>query len=102
MFRIVVLYPQAGDNWFNMDYYKKNHIPLVKKLLKPFGMEKLELDAGIAGIDASAPYFAIAYLTFKTLEQFQKGFAAHGKTLSDDMPNYTKEVIIQIGEIVKI
>ncbi len=102
MTRVVVLYPQSGDNWFKMDYYKKNHIPLVKKLLKPYGMEKIEFDAGISGLEGPAPYFAIAYLTFKTLEQFQNGMAEHGKTLTDDMPNYTKEVIIQIGEIVNI
>lgn len=102
MIRVVVLYPQSGDNWFKMDYYKKNHIPLVKKLLEPYGMEKVELDAGIAGMEGPAPYFAIAYITFKTVEQFQKGMAEHGKTLTDDMPNYTKDVIIQIGEILDI
>jgi uncharacterized protein (TIGR02118 family) len=102
MVRIIVLYPQSDGNWFNMEYYKKNHIPLAKKLLDPFGLIRFELDAGLAGIDGQAPYFAIALLTFSTMEQFQKGFAEHGKTLSDDMPNYTKDVIIQIGEIVDI
>jgi len=28
--------------------------------------------------------------------------ADHGKTLMDDLPNYTKDLIIQIGEIVEI
>lgn len=102
MIRVVVLYPQSGGNWFNMDYYKKSHIPLAKKLLKPYGMVKFELDAGVAGMEGPAPYFAIGYLTFKNIEQFQKGMAEHGKTLTDDMPNYTKDVIIQIGETVKI
>jgi uncharacterized protein (TIGR02118 family) len=102
MIRVVVLYPQSGDNWFNMDYYKKNHIPLVKKLLTSYGLEKVELDAGLAGMDGPAPYFAIAYLTFKNIEQFQKGWAEHGKTLGDDMPNYTKDVIVQFSEILEI
>ena len=64
--------------------------------------KELNLDAGISGMEGPAPYFAIAYLTFKNLEQFQKGMATHGKTLMDDIPNYTKDVIIQVGEIVKI
>ena len=102
MIRIAVLYPQSGGNWFNMDYYKKSHIPMVKKLMKPYGMEKFELDAGIAGMDGPAPYFAIAYLVFKTMDQFQAGMATHGKTLTDDMPNYTRDVIVQISEIVKL
>ncbi len=56
----------------------------------------------IAGMDGPAPYFAIAYLVFKTMDQFQASLAAHGKTLTDDMPNYTRDVIIQISEIVKL
>jgi uncharacterized protein (TIGR02118 family) len=101
MIRVAVLYPQSGGNWFNLDYYRKNHIPLAKRLLEPYGMEKFEFDNGLAGMDGPAPYFAIAYLTFKNVEQFQKGFAEHGKTLSDDMANYTKDVIVQIGEILE-
>jgi uncharacterized protein (TIGR02118 family) len=102
MIRIVVLYPQSDGNWFNMEYYKKNHIPLAKKLLEPFGLKKFELDAGLTGINGPAPYFAIATLTFDTPEQFQKGFAECGKALTDDMPNYTKDFILQVGEIVDI
>jgi uncharacterized protein (TIGR02118 family) len=102
MIRIVVLYPQKDGNWFNIEYYKKNHIPLAKKLLDPFGLQKIEFDAGIAGMEGPAPYFAIAYLTFKTADEFQKGFAVCGKLLTDDMPNYTRDVIIQIGEIVDL
>jgi hypothetical protein len=41
-------------------------------------------------------------MTFETPEQFRKGFADCGKTLIDDMPNYPKDVIPQVGEIVKI
>lgn len=102
MIRVVVLYPQSNGNWFNMEYYKKNHIPLVKNLLEPYGMEKFEFDAGLAGMNGPAPYFAIAYLIFKTPEHFQKGFAIHGKTLTDDMPNYTNDAIIQVGEMIPV
>ena len=102
MIRIVVLYPHSNGNWFNMEYYKKNHVPLVKKLLEPYGMKKFELDAGMDGINGPAPYFAIATMTFNTSEQFKKGFAECGQTLTDDMPNYTKDVILQVGEIVDI
>ena len=51
---------------------------------------------------APAPYFAIACLTFPTPDHFKKGFNECGKALTDDMPNYTKDVILQIGEIVEI
>jgi len=100
MIRVTVLYPQAGGNWFNKDYYIKSHIPLAKKCLEPFGLLNFEFDLGLAGMDGPPPYFAIAYLTFKTVDQFQAGMAAQGKTLTDDMPNYTKDVIIQVGEMI--
>ena len=102
MIRVVVLYPQSGNNWFNMEYYKKYHIPLVRKCLEPFGMEKIELDSGISGMEGPAPYFAIVYMTFKNIEQFQNGLAEHGKIFTDDMSNYTKEFILQIKEVVEI
>jgi uncharacterized protein (TIGR02118 family) len=85
-----------------MDYYKRNHIPLVKKLFTPFGMKSIELDIGIAGMEGPAPYFAIAYLTFETADQFKAAASEHMQTISEDMPKYTKEAIIQIGEIVNI
>lgn len=99
MVRILVLYPDTDGNWFNMDYYKSNHIPLVKKLFGPMGMKSIEMDAGLAGMDGPPPYFATAYLIFETMEQLQAAMAAHGQTLTEDMPNYTKNAIIQIGEI---
>jgi len=101
MVRIVVLYPQSGGNWFNADYYRNHHIPLAIKLLEPYGLEKFEFDLGLAGADSPSPYFAIGYLTFQNLGQFQDAFAAHGKALSDDMHNYTRDVIIQTGVVVE-
>jgi len=102
MNRIVILYPNTNQNWFNSEYYTSKHIPLVMECLEPYGLEKFEFDLGIAGMDGPAPYLAIGYLTFKTLDQFQKGMAAKGKILMDDMPNYTRDVIVQIGETVEI
>lgn len=98
---MTILYPRSGDNWFNADYYRNSHIPKVIKLLEPYGLQKFEFDLGVAGMEGPSPYFAIGYLIFQNINQFQTGFAAHGKTLMDDVPNYTRDVIVQIGEMVE-
>ncbi len=102
MKRIFILYPNTNGNWFNMDYYISNHVPLVWRCMEPYGMEKIEMDMGIAGLNGPAPYFAIASMTFRTLEQFQKAMEAEGKTLTDDIPNYTRDFVVQIGETVEL
>jgi len=66
MIRIVVLYPQSGDNWFNKDYYIKNHIPLAKKCLEPMHGEN-RVRPWYSRYGRSGSYFAIAYLTLKPL-----------------------------------
>jgi len=99
MIRVVALYPQSNGNWFNADYYKKNHLKMVKELMGPFGLVGIEVDLGINAPDNPAPYFATGYLTFDTLENLQKAMAIAGKALMEDIPNYSRDVVIQIGEI---
>lgn len=102
MTRIVILYPNVNQNWFDKEYYLNNHVPLVKKCLEPYGMQKFELDIGIAGMNGPAPYFAIGYLSFESLNKFQQGMSAEGDKLMGDIPNYTRDVIVQIGETADI
>lgn len=102
MTRIVILYPNANQNWFNKDYYLNKHVPLVRKCFEPFGMEKFELDLGIAGMNGPAPYFAIGYLYFGSIDKFQQGMTAEGAKLMADIPNYTRDVVVQIGETADI
>lgn len=102
MIRVTVLYPQSKDNWFNADYYKKNHLKMVKELMGPFGLKSIEMDMGINAPDNPAPFFATAHITFDTPENFQKAMAATGKALMDDIPNYTRDFILQVGEVQRL
>ena len=56
MIRVSVLYPRPGK--FNFDYYAKDHMQLVHKLLDPFGLVKSEVDKGVE----SSPYLAVGHL----------------------------------------
>src|SRR5512147_1909129 len=102
MIRIVILYPNANGNWFNKEYYLNNHVPMVKAVLGSHGMQKFEFDWVIAGLNGPAPYFAIGYLYFNTIEQFQQGMAVAGDKLMQDIPNYTRDVVVQIGETADV
>lgn len=102
MTRVVILYPNANNNWFDKSYYVNKHIPLVQNCMEPYGLTKIELDTGISGMNEPAPYLAIAYLTFNSIGQFQQGMEAQGETLIDDIPNYTRDYIVQIGETVEM
>lgn len=49
---------------------------------------------------SAAPYLAIGYLLFDSLEAFQKTIAANGAELMEDIPNYANaSPVIQIGEV---
>jgi uncharacterized protein (TIGR02118 family) len=68
----------------------------------PYGLEDFEVETGIAGLNGPAPFLAVGILTFSSIEQFQKGMEAEGKTLMDDIPNYTRDFVVQVGETVEI
>ena len=102
MIRVTVLYPQSNGNWFNAEYYKKHHLKMVSDLMTPFGLKGLEMDLGINAPDNPAPNFAIAMLKFDTINDFQAAMTAHGKSLMEDIPNYTRDFVIQISEIQEL
>ena len=103
MIRVSVLYPNKKGK-FDLDYYLNRHIPLVHRLLDPYGLIRTEVDKGLGSAEpgAPAPYVAVAHLIFASLEQMQQGLAAHDPDLAADMPNYTDiGPEFQISEIVK-
>jgi uncharacterized protein (TIGR02118 family) len=102
MIKVMILYPNANDNWFDKNYYMNKHIPLLQNCLGPYGLENFEFETGVAGLNGPAPFIATGILTFSTIDQFQKGMEAEGKTLMDDIPNYTRDFVVQVGETVNI
>jgi uncharacterized protein (TIGR02118 family) len=103
MIRVAVLYPRQKDTHFDLDYYLNKHVPLVRERLDSMGLIRVEVDDGIGTTapDQPAPYAAIGYLVFESIEDFQKAFSAHGAELVADIPNYTNiEPQIQISRIV--
>lgn len=103
MIRVIVAYPHESGKKFDWDYYLNTHGPLVNQHLGNRGLVKIEVDKGISAADPSqaAPFVAIAYLTFNTVEEVHEGFKAAGREIMGDIPNFTDiKPTISISEIV--
>ena len=102
MIRLSVFYPSGGR--FDIEYYLSQHIPLVHRLLEPYGLVRTEVDKGIGSArpGSPAPYVAVAHLIFKSMESMAKGLSAHDPELSADVVNYTDiKPVFQISEMVR-
>jgi uncharacterized protein (TIGR02118 family) len=102
MIRLTVLYPAKDGETFNYDYYFNDHHKLLVSRWKPEGMVSCEFDKGVSDpAGGNAPYLAIAYLKFNSVEDLQKALAKHGAEVMGDVPNYTKiEPIMQVNEVM--
>ena len=100
MIRVLVLYPRIAGKKFDLEYYKNNHMPLVKRRLNP---TKVEIDLGIPGRDQASPYIAVSHLLFASREQLAAGYAAAARELNEDKLRFTDiEIITQISEVTEI
>ena len=103
MIRVTVAYPNETGKKFDWDYYLNSHGPMVNKQLGNRGLVKLEVDKGVSAPDPSeeAPFVAIAFLTFNTVEEVHEAFKAAGREIMGDIPNFTDITpTIQISETV--
>jgi len=101
MIRVSVMYPRKQGNSFNLDYYIREHMALVHEKMDAHGLQCAEVDGGIQGLDGhESPFFAIGHLIFNSFEEYELSFAAVGKDLLEDIPNYTNvEPLIFVGEV---
>lgn len=103
MIRVGILYPSTAGSTFDVAYYRDHHMgTLARKLLSP-ELQSIEVDTGVAGAKGAAPFHAIGYLTFKSIEDFQQAFARASAELGADVPKYTNvEPTLQISSYEKL
>ncbi len=101
MIRVSAYYPAKADCTFDHDYYAGTHRTLVQERLASFGLKKVEMDRGLAGFGGGpAPYVAVGYLCFDSLDDFQKGWETHGEEIFADIPRFTNITpVVQISEV---
>jgi len=98
MIRVAILYPRSGGTHFDLKYYIDKHMEFVRDNLKRFGLLSAEVDSGIK--EKSSPFFAIGYLLFNTMQEYENGFSKVGNTLLGDIPNYTDvEPVVQVSKL---
>jgi uncharacterized protein (TIGR02118 family) len=102
MISVVVLYPNKAGSKFDLDYYVRRHLPLVRDRLQPMGMRSLTYTLEHA-MDPKAPpqaYRLSAELRFDDMESAARALEAHGPETQADIPNFTDVApVILIGEI---
>ena len=102
MIKVSVMYPNTPGAKFNHDYYRDQHMPMVKAKLGA-ALQSYTVDKGLAGGAPGAPatYVAMCHLFCDSVEAFQAGFGPHAKAIMADVPNYTDIApVMQISEVV--
>jgi len=102
MFRVSIMYPNQEGARFDLNYYRTKHMELAKKLFKPFGLIKTEVDRGVSGGGGQPPpYIYVGHLYFDSKDGYDRGVAEVGLIIRGDIANYTNVTPIrQISEIV--
>jgi len=104
MIMVSVMYPNGEGSTFDMAYYCKTHIPMVRQKLGT-ALKGVSVERGIAGEapGSPAPYLALCHLLFESVEAFQASFAPHAQQFEADIPNYTNtQPTIQISEVLQV
>jgi uncharacterized protein (TIGR02118 family) len=70
MFRVSVMYAGKDGGKFDFDYYAKKHMALVRERLGGFGLQRVEVDKGLAGgaPGQAAPYVCTGHLYWNSLD----------------------------------
>ncbi|WP_332750542.1 EthD family reductase [Hydrogenophaga sp.] len=102
MIKVSVMYPNTPVAKFDHDYYRDQHMPMVKDKLD-VACKFYTVDKGLAGGAPGAPatYVAMCHLYFDSVEVFMGAFGPHAKDIMADVPNYTDIApVMQISEVV--
>ncbi len=76
MIKVGFMYPNSDGSTFDMSYYLATHMPLVLNRLGS-AVKGSGVEGAVAG--TSAPYSAIGYLLFESVEAFETSFGRHAE-----------------------
>ena len=102
MIKVSVMYPNTPGARFDHEYYRDQHMPMVKARMGNH-CKYYTVDKGLAGgtPDAPAIYVGMCHIFCESVEAFQAGFGPHAEEILGDIPNYTDlSPVLQISEVV--
>lgn len=102
MIKVSIMYPQSPGTRFDHDYYRENHMPLIKSRMGP-GLKYYTVDKGLSGggPGVPAPYAAMCHLVCDSLESYQSSIGPYSKEITADIAHFTDRIpVTQISEVV--
>ncbi|MDY7575195.1 EthD family reductase [Actimicrobium sp. CCI2.3] len=102
MIKVSVMYPNTPGARFNHEYYRDNHMPLVKARMGE-SCKFYTVDKGLSGGAPGTPptYIGMCHIFSDSVESFQAGFGPHVAEILGDIPNYTDLApVMQISEVI--
>jgi uncharacterized protein (TIGR02118 family) len=101
MIKVSVFYKYSEACRFDMDYYCKKHVPMVRDRLGQ-ACKGIAVDQGLSGTPGSSPtYVAMIHFYFESVEAFSQAFDPEAEVILADVPNYTDaEMVIQISQVL--
>jgi uncharacterized protein (TIGR02118 family) len=104
VFHVNVLYPQTDDSKFDMDYYLKTHMPLVKSKWSSFGLKGYTVTQAQPGPDGAPPQYSVcAVLHWDSANDVGKalGDQSTAGEIMGDIPNFSnKQPVFVSGDVV--
>jgi uncharacterized protein (TIGR02118 family) len=87
---LTILYANDPGVRWDVDYYRRVHMPLIMRLYGPAAIKRFELRRGASGPQGGAPA-AIGSVNIYINDQvaFDAAGAEHGQTLIDDVPAFS-------------
>jgi uncharacterized protein (TIGR02118 family) len=86
---VSVIYNLQPGQKFDLDYYTKSHIPLVRERWSSLGLKGINVLHGTGSPGGPAPAILIALLDFDSLEAFQGAVEKHGAEVMGDVVKFT-------------
>ena len=102
MIKVSVMYPYKPGARFDHDYYRNQHMPLIKRRMGA-ALRYYTVDKGLCGgtPDAPATYVGMCHLLCESLEAYHAAFDPYAQELLGDIRNFTDQApAVQISEVV--
>jgi uncharacterized protein (TIGR02118 family) len=99
---VSVMYPASAGAKFDMDYYRKTHLPLVHARWDDGGLRELKIMTGVGAPGGGpAAYSVIALLTFDSVAAVDQAVARHGAEIIGDIPKFSSvQPVIQVNNVL--
>lgn len=76
-FNTCVLYPNDDNLIFDMSYYLKSHLPIVKENFGQYGLQRVDITEFGPGIDGTKPAFVLqAVMVWESQDHMSRAMAS--------------------------